>query len=187
MSAEQTGHAALPHQPIRGQVAGLTLPTEAWAAPHVLTVSIRDDRTRMVLDTEDASIACELRLGPQGLLRTWQHTRDSAQEDLDAMVAWARTLIPPLVEPLRRSGPLDLTFAGDYAFMAALLLGEGVVSSTGRQRVSERSLANWQSHFDVDQPHSDATLEVLATVILMRVFLEAAQQEHAVVLGNTLS
>jgi hypothetical protein len=187
MSVEQTACAAIPHSPIRGHIAGLTLPAEPWAAPHSLTVSIRDDRTRMVLDTEDASIACELRLGPQGLLRTWQHTRDSAQEDLDAMVDWARTLIPPLVEPLRRSGPLDLTFAGDYAFMAALLLGEGVLPSTGRQRVTARALANWQTRFDVDAPHTDATLEVLATVILMRVFLEATQQETAVVLGNTLS
>jgi hypothetical protein len=141
----------------------------------------------MVLDTDDSSIACELRLGPQGLLRTWQGTRDSAQEDLEAMEAWARTLIPPLIEPLRRSGPLDLTFAGDHAFMAALLLGEGMHSSTGRQRVTAKALADWQRRFDGEAPHTEATLDVLATIILMRVFLEAAQLDSAFVLGNTLS
>lgn len=187
MSAEQTGHAALSRQTSRGYFPGPTPSAESWVAPHSLTVSIRDERTRMVLDTDDSSIACELRLGPRSLLRTWQHSRDTAQEDMEAMAAWARTLIPPLVTPLRRSGPLDVTFAGDYAFMAALLLGEGLLSSTGRQRITVKALADWQSRFDVEAPHTDATLDVLATIILMRVFLEAAQLESALVLGNTLS
>jgi hypothetical protein len=71
--------------------------------------------------------------------------------------------------------------------MAALLLGEGFLPTAGRQRVHAKALADWQSHFDLETPHTDATLDVLATIILMRVFLEAAQLESALVLGNTLS
>ncbi len=187
MSVEQTGRAALPRPKSRGYVPGTTPSAESWVAPHSITVSIRDERTRMVLDTDDASCACELRLGTRSLLRTWQHSRDSAQEDVEAMAAWARTLIRPLVEPLRRSGPLDLIFAGEQTFMAALLLGEGPLPSMGRHRLTEKALADWQSRFDVEASHTDATLDVLSTIILMRVFLEAAQLESALVLGNTLS
>jgi hypothetical protein len=110
MRAEQTGCAAIPHSPIRGQVAGLTLSAEPWAAPHVLTVSIRDDRTRMVLDTEDANIACELRLGPQGLLRTWQHPVLSESSPAGSPVAASTAPVPgfPNNDPLAR-GPILLS------------------------------------------------------------------------------
>ena len=141
----------------------------------------------MVLDTDETICAYELRLGPKSLRRVWRHSHVSAQEDVEAMVAWARILIGPLVEPLRRLGPLDLAFAGDYAFTAALLLDERAVTSNGRFRITTSALAAWQERFDVDAPHIDANLETLATVILLRVFLEAAQLDNALVLGNALS
>ena len=187
MSAEPTGSAYLPPATFRGSTMGPTPSAECWASSHSITVCIRDERTRMVLDTDEASCACELRLGTQSLLRTWLHSRDSAQEDVDAMAAWARTLIRPLIEPFHRTEPLDLIFAGEHTFMAALLLGEGPLPSMGRQRVTDKALADWQSRFDIEASHTDATLDVLATIILMRVFLEAAQLESALVLGNTLS
>jgi exopolyphosphatase/pppGpp-phosphohydrolase len=186
MSAEPIGYS-LPSAPGRQPVPGTPPPPAAWVSSHLVTVSIGDERTRIVLDTGDATCACELRLGTQRLLQTWQQSSEVTQEDVEAMTAWARTLIQPLVEPLRRSKPLELTFAGEHTLMVALLLGQPLHPRVGRHRIAEQALSDWQNRFAAEASHTDATLVVLATVLLMRVVLEAAQLESALVLGNTPS
>jgi hypothetical protein len=158
-----------------------------WVTPHLVTVSIDSDRTRVALDTGDECCICDLRLGTRRLLQTWAPGAQVDQGHIDAMTAWAQTLIRPLVEPLRRSRPLDVTFTGEPPRRAALMLGEPIVASVGRYRIDSQSLSDWQARFDVSRPHTEATRDLLATVVVMRAVLDAAQTAAAVVVGNALS
>lgn len=158
-----------------------------WVTPHSVTVSIGGDRTRVALDTGHECCVCDLRLGTQRLLHTWAPAAAVDQGHIEAMASWAQTLIRPLVEPLQHSRPLEVTFTGEPPRRVALVLGEPIFATVGRYRVDGQSLAHWQDRFDVSRPHTDATRDLLATVVVMRAVLGAAKTDTAMVVGSDLS
>ncbi len=157
-----------------------------WAPPHLVTVTIDEEHTCIALDTGDECCLCELRLGTRRLRHAWQSSAQVTEQEMESMIDWSCTLIRPLLEPLRRSQPLELIFNGAPALHTALILGRRECAATDRHRISIHALADWQRRFDPGEPHTRATQDVLTAVILMRAVLDAAQLDTALVVGKGL-
>lgn len=187
MNESQTSISSVVFAPLVRRESLASPKCRGWVEPHLVTVSIDEERTRVALDTGEECCVCDLRLGTRRLLHTWAPAAEVEQCHIEAMTAWANTLIRPLVEPLRRSRPLDVTFRGEPPRRTALVLGEPILASTGRFRIDGQALSDWQNRFDASRPHTEATRDLLATVVVMRAVFDAAQTSTAVVVGSDIS